>query len=66
MWHAQGATINAIASGTLANVGSQLLLNGHSGVGVGLLTGSAALGVLIGLAFRRVRRIDKFEKGLRG
>lgn len=62
----QGATMNAIASGTLANVGSQLLLGGHLGPGAALLSGSAVFGVFIGLAFRRVKRIDKFERGMRG
>ncbi len=62
----QGATINAIAAGTLLNVGSQLWLSGQPGFGGALAAASGVFGVLIGLAFRRVKRIDKFEKGMRG
>ena len=62
----QGATINAIGAGTLVNVGSQLAMNGQAGIGSMFLAGSAAFGVLIWRAFWRVRRIDKFERGMRG
>lgn len=61
----QGATINAIGAGTLVNVGSQLAMSGQAGLGGVLLAGSGVFGILIWRAFRRVRRIDKFEKGMR-
>lgn len=61
----QGATINAIGAGTLVNVGSQLAMNGQAGLGGVLLAGSGVFGFLIWRAFRRVKRIDKFEKGIR-
>ena len=61
----QGATINAIGAGTLVNVGSQLAMNGQAGLGGVLLAGSGVFGILMWRAFRRVRRIDKFEKGMR-
>ena len=62
----QGATINAIGAGTLVNVGSQLAITGQAGIGAVLLACSAVFGVLIWRAFWRVRRIDKFERGMRG
>lgn len=62
----QEATISAIGAGTLVNVGSQLVMNGQQGAGGVLLTGSAVFGFLIWRALRRVKRIDKFEKGMRG
>ena len=61
----QGATINAIGAGTLVNVSSQLAMNGQGGLGGALLAGSGVFGFLIWRAFRRAKRIDKFEKGMR-
>ena len=61
----QEATISAIGAGTLANVGSQLAMNGQRAAAGVLLFGSAVFGVLIWRSFRRVKRIDKFEKGMR-
>ena len=61
----QESTINAIGAGTLANVGSQLAMNGQRAAAGFLLVGSAIFGVFIWRAFRRVKRIDKFEKGMR-
>ena len=57
--------MNAIGAGTLANVGSQLAMNGQRAAAGFLLVGSAIFGVFIWRAFWRVKRIDKFEKGMR-
>ncbi|EIE27253.1 ABC1-domain-containing protein [Coccomyxa subellipsoidea C-169] len=62
----QGATMSAIAGGTLVNLGSQLIISGQSGVGGTLLAGSAVFGALVWRAFWRVKRIDRFEKNIRG
>ncbi len=61
----QSATINAVAGGTLVNVGSQLIINERPGGGF-LLAVSAIFGALVWRAFWRVKRIDKFEKNMRG
>lgn len=61
----QSATINAIAGGTLVNVSSQLIINGRP-EGSFLLAISAVFGALVWRAFWRVKRIDKFEKNIRG
>lgn len=49
----------------LLDVGTQLALAGKHFLAGILLTGSLTFGVFITLAFRRVQRLDKFEKDLR-
>lgn len=63
---AQTVTIQSVACATLVNVGSQLAASSHPGLATLLFSGSSVFGLLIYKGFKRVRRIDKFEKGIRG
>lgn len=62
----QSITVQSIACATLVNVGSQLAASNHPGLASVLFGGSSVVGFLIYRGFRRVRRIDKFEKNIRG
>lgn len=62
----QSVTIQSVACATLVNVGSQLAAGNHPGLATLLFSGSSVFGILIYKGFARVRRIDKFEKGIRG
>ena len=62
----QSVTIQSIACATLVNLGAQLALTNHPGQAVVLLSSSLGVGFFIFRGFKRVRRIDKFEKGIRG
>jgi hypothetical protein len=48
------------------NLGSTLAISGLDGPAAGALALSAAFGVLMFQGFRRVDRLDKFEKQLKG
>jgi disease resistance protein RPM1 len=61
----QIATLQAVAGAALLDVGTQLGLAGKQGASGALLSGAAAMGVLVLLAMRRVKRLDKFERDLR-
>jgi hypothetical protein len=59
------ATLNAIGSLGLLNLGTTLALGGHSGP-AGVSLGLAALFAGLVLAgMKRVQRLDKFEKEIR-
>ena len=62
----QNVTIQSVACATLVNVGSQLAASNHPGLASLLFGGSSVFGFLIYRGFKRVRRIDKFEKNIRG
>ena len=62
----QQATINSIACAGFLNVGVQLALDGRTTVGGGIMTLAAALAVTVALALRRVKRLNKFEDGIKG
>ena len=59
------ATFQAVAVAGLLDVATQLQLGGQTGWSYPAFTGAAALCGLIALGFRRVKKLDKFEKGLR-
>lgn len=67
----QVATLNAVGSIGLMNLGTTLALQGGGG---GAAAGAAALcmglsaafGVMLLLSFKRIQRLDKFEKDIRG
>ena len=61
----QMATFQAVAVAGLLDVGTQLQLGGRVAWSYPAFGGAAVLCVLIGLGFRRIKRLDKFEKGLR-
>lgn len=63
----QLATINTIATVGLLDVGTQLALHGGLEGPAGLCyTLSAVFGVFVALGLKRVQRLDKFEKEIRG
>lgn len=62
----QTVTIQTVACATLTNIGSQLAISGHPGWASLLLGPSLGFGYFIYRGFRRVQRIDRFEKGIRG
>lgn len=61
----QAATINCIVSMGTLNVGVQLALAGQAAPGGAAFALSAACGLSVALAFRRVKRLDKFEKSIK-
>lgn len=63
----QIATINTIATVGLLDVGTQLALHGGSEFAAGACYSVAALfAVFVAVGFKRVQRLDKFEKEMRG
>lgn len=62
----QNVIVQSVACATLVNVGSQLAGSNHPGIASVLFGGSSVFGFLIYRGFKRVRRIDKFEKNIRG
>jgi hypothetical protein len=63
----QVATLNTVAAVGLLNVGTQLALHGGLEGPAGLCFSLAGLfTVLTALGFKRVERLDKFEKEIRG
>lgn len=62
----QSATLSGIGSIGMLNVGVQLALAGNSVVGGVALLSSGVFAVLMLLSLRRVRRLDKFEDGIKG
>ena len=62
----QNMTIQSVACATLVNVGSQLAASNHPGFASVLFGGSSIIGFLVYKGFKRVRRIDKFERNMRG
>jgi hypothetical protein len=64
----QVATINTIAAVGLLDIGTQLALHGDGLEGPAALCYalSTVFGVFVALGFKRVQRLDKFEKEIRG
>ena len=61
----QMATFQAVAVAGLLDVGTQLQLDGRAAWSYPAFGGAAILCGLIALGFRRVNKLDKFEKGLK-
>lgn len=59
-------TMNAIGAVGFLNMATQLALGGQSGAGTALMGVSALFAVLTLLGLRRVQRLDKFEKQVKG
>jgi heme A synthase len=63
----QLVTVNTVASVGLLDVGTQLALHGGLEGPAGLCYAlSAVFGVFVALGLKRVQRLDKFEKEIRG
>lgn len=63
--HHQAATINTICSMGMLNVGVQLGLAGQTTAAGAALALAAGCGGLVVFGFRRVQRLDKFEKSIK-
>lgn len=61
----QAATLNCICSMGFLNVGTQLALAGQALPAGAAFAVSAACGAFVLLGFRRVKRLDKFEKSIK-
>lgn len=59
------ATFQAVGVAGLLDVGTQLQLAGRPAGSIPVFGGAAVLLGLIGWAFRRLKRLDKFEKDLK-
>ncbi len=59
------ATLQAVAVAGLLDVGTQLQLGGRAEWSYPAFGAAAVLSGLIALGFRRVKKLDKFEKGLK-
>jgi len=62
----QSATVNMVACMGLLNVGVQLGLSGKPTAAVTVMTLSGVFALLVLLSMRRVKRLDKFEDGIKG
>lgn len=62
----QTVTLQAVGVLGLANMGLQLVLAGQSVLAGVAFVATGALGVGAGLGLRRVKRLDKFEKQIKG
>lgn len=61
----QAATLNCICSMGFLNVGTQLALAGQQLPAGAAFVASAVCGGLVLYGFRRVKRLDKFEKSIK-
>lgn len=61
----QLATLHSVGAMGLLNLGASLATAGRTAPAVLCLGAAGAFSVLVALGFRRVRRLDKFEKGVR-
>lgn len=62
----QVATMHSVAAVGLLNLGAQLAMAGHTLPAAVCLGASGGFGFLLGLGFRRVERLDKFERDMKG
>lgn len=63
---AQSATLNAVGALGFTNLAVSLALGGLDGPATGALGLAAVFTVVVLQQFRRVERLDKFEKDLKG
>jgi predicted unusual protein kinase regulating ubiquinone biosynthesis (AarF/ABC1/UbiB family) len=61
----QLATVNAIAVAGLANMATQFGLNGHPNLAWGSSLTAGVFAFFVWRGFRRIKRLDKFEKDIR-
>lgn len=62
----QVVTLHTIASMGLLNLATQFGLAGRSGIATLTMLGSLGFAVAVALGVRRVKRLDKFEAGIKG
>ncbi|KAK9861903.1 hypothetical protein WJX84_010557 [Apatococcus fuscideae] len=61
----QMATIQAVTAAVLLDVGTQLALSSHLHLAQASFGGSGIFAVLLALQFRRLRKLDQFEKAVK-
>lgn len=59
------ATIQAVVAAVLLDVGTQLAISSHLHLAQASFGGSGIFAVLLALQFRRLRKLDKFEKAIK-
>eukprot|EP00967_Tisochrysis_lutea_P001087 scaffold1396_cov18-Tisochrysis_lutea.AAC.1 len=62
----QSATLHAVGALGFINLGTTLAISGLDGPAAGALGLAAVFGVMMFQGFRRIDRLDKFEKDLKG
>lgn len=62
----QSATLNAVGALGFINLGTTLAISGLDGPAELAFGMSAVFGYFLFMGFRRIERLDKFEKDLRG
>ncbi len=62
----QTVTLQAVGVLGLANMGLQLVLAGQAAFAGAVFVATGALSVGVGLGLRRVKRLDRFEKQIKG
>lgn len=62
----QAVTIQTVACTTLVNIGSSLAISDRLGLAMVPWGSSLVIAFVIFRGFKRIKRIDKFEKGIRG
>lgn len=62
----QAVTINAVGAAGFLNVGAQLALGGLQGAASVAFSVAAVFSTLVLLGFKRVQRLDKFEREIKG
>ncbi len=61
----QNMTVQSIFSMGLLNVAAQFYLQEQATAAGAFFVGAGVFGVLVGLSYRRVKRLDRFERGIR-
>ena len=61
----QMATLQAVVAAVLLDVGTQLALSSHPHLAQASFGGSSIFAVLLALQFRRLRKLDQFEKAVK-
>ena len=62
----QNITVQTVAAATFANMGTQLALSSHPALATACGLGTAVGAFLISKNYRRIQRIDKFERNIKG
>lgn len=62
----QTITLQTVTAATFANMGTQLALNNHPAIATALGAATAVCAYLVYRGYKRVQRLDKFERGIKG
>ena len=59
-------TLQAVIAAVLLDIGTQLALSSHPHLAQASFGGSGVFGLLLAFQFRRLSKLDKFEKAVKG